>query len=456
MGSAHTTTSQPSRYGQPVLEQYGALIAARLQQQRDPAWLKALRAAAANRLQERGLPGKKWESWHYSAADLWLHQFSEQFALAPIAPDADSARFAGELPKGHRIHFNHGYLVDQHVEHDDRDKFCLLPLAQLDTVEHAALIEWLGATQHADPLADLATALAPETWVLIVRPGVRLRHPIFVSHLATRPGSHIGQLLVWAQAGAEATLIEHFAAARDVGTYLHSAHTALKLDANSRLIYARINRDGAAAQHLGVFEAELARDARLQLQVLESASGPALANKVRNGIYVRLHEPNAEFVARGAFAATDTQHIDYHFTVEHRSDHGRSDILMQGLAANRSRGVINGRIYIAQGTRANDGHFTTHNLLLSNDAEIDAKPELEIYADEVSCAHGATVGQLDDEQLLYLQTRGVDRAAAIALLTEGFLKAGLLDCSNNALNEFLLQQLLVAMPAAPGSSEAAV
>lgn len=439
MGSAQTATA---------LEQYGALIATRLQQQRIPAWLKQLRETALARLQHSGLPGKKWESWHYSAADFWLQQFSEQHALAPIAPDTEGARFDDELPQGHYIHFNHGYLVDQHIEHDDREKFVLQPLAQLDATKHAQLISWLGSVAHADPIADLATALAPETWVLIIKAGARIKHPILISHLASLPGSHIGQLLVWAQSGAEATVIEHFAAAPTAGSYLHSAHTALKLEANSKVIYARINRDGAQAQHLGVFEAELARDARLQLQVLESASGPLLTNKVRNGIYVRLNEPNAEFIARGAFAAGDEQHIDYHLTVDHNSDHGRSDILFQGLAADRSRGVINGRIFIAKNTRGNDGHFTTHNLLLSNNAEIDAKPELEIYADEVSCAHGATIGQLDEEQLLYLQTRGIDRARAIALLTEGFLKAGLLDCHNSSLNEYLLQQLLVAMPIA--------
>lgn len=454
MGSAHTThtTSEPSRFGAPVLAQYGALIAARLQQ-RDPAWLKALRESAAERLQQRGLPGRKWEGWHYSAADYWLHQFSENHALAPIAPDPERTQFADQLPAGHHIHFNHGYLVDQHIEHDDRDKFLLQPLAQLDPVEHAPLLDWLAASdQRVDPIADLATALAPETWVLIIKPGVRLRYPILVAHLASRAGSHIGQLIVWARGGAEATVIEHFSADATAGEYLHCAHTALRLDANSRVTYARLNRDGAAAHHLGVFEAELARDARLQLQVLESASGTHLENKVRNGVYVRLGEPNAEFIARGAFAATDAQHIDYHFTVDHNSDHGRSDILVQGLAADRSRGVVNGRIFIAQNTRANDGHFTTHNLLLSSDAEIDAKPELEIYADEVSCAHGATIGQLDEEQLLYLQTRGIERAQAIALLTEGFLKAGLLDCSNNSLNEFLLQQLLAAMPS-PAANE---
>ncbi len=445
-----TPSVLPAATQQPVLEQYGALIAARLQLQRDPAWLKQLREAALTRLRASGLPSKKWESWHYSAADFWLQQFSAQHSLAPIAPDTDSVRFIGELPSSHRIHFNHGYLVDQHIEHDDREKFSLLPLAQLDTSTHAALIAWLGSVTHADPLADLTTALAPETWVLIIKPGARIKQPILISHLASQAGSHLGQLLVWAQKGAEATVLEHFAATETAGAYLHCAHTAVKLEANCKLTYARINRDGANAQHLGVFEAELARDARLQLQVLESAAAPVLTNKVRNGIYVKLAEPNAEFIARGAFAASDEQHIDYHITVDHCSDRGRSDIVVQGLAADSSRGVVNGRIYIAKNTRGNDGHFTSHNLLLSNRAEIDAKPELEIYADEVSCAHGATIGQLDEEQLLYLQTRGIDRAAAIALLTEGFLKAGLLDCNNPALNEFLLQQLLVAVPAIEG------
>jgi Fe-S cluster assembly protein SufD len=446
--SSSNVVLEAATAGQIVLEQYSALIGARLQQQRDPAWLKQLREDALIRLQESGLPSKKLESWHYSAADFWLQQFSEQHALAPIAPDANSTQFIGELPSGHRIHFNHGYLIDQHIEHDDRDKLRLKPLAQLDTVEHAQLIAWLSSIQHSDSIADLVTALAPETWVLIVKAGARLKHPVLISHLATLSGSHIGQLVVWIQSGAEATVVEHFAATTSADAYLHCAHTALKLEANSKVTYARINRDGAAAQHLGVFEAELARDARLQIQLLESASGAALTNKVRNGIYVRLNEPNAEFIARGAFAASDKQHIDYHLTVDHNSDHGRSDIVIQGLAADHSRGVVNGRIFIAKNTRGNDGHFTSHNLLLSNNAEIDAKPELEIYADEVSCAHGATIGQFDEEQLLYLQTRGIERTHAIALLTEGFLKAGLLDCHNNSLNEFLLQQLLVAMPAA--------
>lgn len=437
--------SVQSAVDHPALERYNQLIAARLLQQRDPTWLRQLRAAAQQRLQADGLPGKHRESWHYSAADLWLRQFGEQHDLAPITPDERAARITEELPAGHQVRFNHGYLIDQHLAGDERAKISLQPLAELSDAERAALAPWLDGAAHNDSLADLATALAPETWLLTIKAGQQLQQPLVLSHLASVAGSHIGQLLVWIQAGAEATVVEYFSATEQAGAYLSVAHTRLKLERDSKLIYARFNRDGAAGQHLGIVEAEVGRSAQLRLQALESGCGANLHNRVRNGFYVRLAEPGAEFIARGAFAAGDQQHIDYHFTVDHCSDHGRSDILVQGLAAGKSRGVVNGRIHIAAGTRGNDGRFTSHNLLLSADAEIDAKPELEIYADEVSCAHGATIGQLDEEQLLYMQTRGLDRSTAVELLTEGFLKAGLLDSGHDDLNAYLQRQLLAAL-----------
>lgn len=434
-----------------ILEQYGNLIAARLQQ-RDPAWLKQLRENAAARLQQSGLPSRRWESWHYSAAESWFAQFAEKHSLAPIAPDVGAER-SHNLPDGHVFHFNHGYLIEEQIHRDappefgeNREQFALLPLAQLDTKTHAALIEWLGTLQPTDPLANLALALAPETWVLIVEPETRIKHPIIFSRRNTQPGCQISQLIVWMQTGAQATVLEYFSAGDDAAEYLQNAHTTARLERNSQLTYARINSDGDRGQHLGSFDAQLTRDAKLRLQVLENGCGAQQHNRIRNGIYVDLIEPNAEFTARGAFAASDMQHVDYHFCVNHNSDHGRSDILIQGLAADASRGIVNGRIYIGKNTRANDGHFTSHNLLLSATAEINAKPELEIYADEVTCAHGATVGQLDEEQLFYMQTRGIDREQAIVLLTEGFLKAGLLDCGNAGLNEFLQRQMLETLP----------
>lgn len=426
-----------------ALQPLDALIATRLQQ-REPAWLQTVRAKARADLNTAGLPSKRRESWHYSAADLWLQQFDQQHGLTPIAADSESAA-ADEFASTTAIQFSHGALLAQEITAADRDALTLLPLAALDAQKHADIIEWLSQQKHADSLASLATALVQESHVLIVRAEQTLAHPIAVSHFTSQSGAQVGQLIVWIEANAQATVLETFSGKTDTQS-LQIAHTQIHLACGAKLTYARLQRDQSGAQHLGIVESDIGRDAQLRMQLLRGGKESSVSNqRQRNGVYVRLQENGAEFIARGAFAAAGSQHIDYHFTVDHNADHGRCDLQIQGIAGDNSRGVINGRIFIAKNTRANDGHFTSHNLLLSNAAEIDAKPELEIYADEVRCDHGATIGQLDEDQLLYMQTRGIDHAQAVALLTEGFLKAGLLDCGNPALNDYLQQQVLLSL-----------
>lgn len=426
-----------------ALQPLDALIAARLQQ-REPAWLQALREQARADLNAAGLPSKRRESWHYSAADLWLQQFDQQHGLTPIAADRE-ATTVDEFVSASALQFSHGVLLSQQIATADRDAVTLLPLTALDEQKHADIIEWLSKQKPADSLASLATALAPESHVLIVRTEQALTQPIVLSHFTSQNGAQVGQLIIWIEANAQAIVLETFSGTTDTQS-LQIAHTQIHLARGAKLTYARLQRDQSGAQHLGIIESDIGRDAQLRMQVLRGGKENSVpSQRQRNGIYVRLQENGAEFIARGAFAAAGSQHIDYHFTVDHNADHGRCDLQIQGIAGDKSRGVVNGRIFIAKNTRANDGHFTTHNLLLSNDAEIDAKPELEIYADEVRCDHGATVGQLDEDQLLYLQTRGIDHAQAVALLTEGFLKAGLLDCGNAALNDYLQQQVLLSL-----------
>jgi Fe-S cluster assembly protein SufD len=431
-----------------ALQPIDTLIAARLQQN-EPAWLRALRETARSSLRATGLPGKRQESWHYSAADVWLQQFNEQQGLTPIAADSAAAAGAGFVA-ANALHFSHGSLIAHQFAAADQDALTLLPLAQLDAQQHAEIIAWLQTPHSNDGLVAIATALAPHSHVLIVGAGREVSQPIAISHFTSQSGAQVGQLIVWVEANAKATVLESFGGHGDIDS-LQIKHTRLHIARGAKLTYARLHRDNAGSQHLGAIEADVGRDAQLRMQLLRGDEKGSPTNdfpknqKQRNGVYVRLQENAAEFIARGAFAAAGSQHIDYHFTIEHNADHGRSDLQVQGIAGNKSRGVVNGRIFIAKNTRANDGHFTTHNLLLSADAEIDAKPELEIYADEVRCDHGATVGQLDEDQLLYLQTRGIDHAQAVNLLTEGFLKAGLLDCGNVDLNEFLQQQLLASL-----------
>lgn len=434
-----TTALQPIPSALVALD---VLIGTQLQQAETP-WLHELREQSHTSLTVAGLPGKRWESWHYSNADYWLEQFDERHGLAPIAADSSATAPTG-FKAATTLIFSHGVLVAQRVADADGDALTLLPLDQLDTSAHAAIIDWLRTRPHTDSLAHLATALAPHSYVLIVRAGQTLTHPIALHHVTSHTGAQIAQLLVWVEDNAQATLLETIAGTEGA-VAMQLGHTQLHLARGAKLTYARLHAEPADAQHLGVIEADVGRDAHLRMQLLRGGVSTVRNQRQRNGVYVRLQDNGAEFTARCAFAAAGSQHIDYHFTVDHNADHGRSDVQVQGIAGDDSRGIVNGRIFIAKNTRANDGHFTTHNLLLSDRAEINAKPELEIYADEVRCDHGATVGQLDEDQLLYLRTRGIDYAQAVALLTEGFLKAGLLDTGNDALDDYLQQQLLLGL-----------
>jgi len=423
-----------------LLEQLTALAAEQRPQRHEPAWLGERRAHAQQQLGKRGLPNKRLESWHYSAGDFWLQQFGERHSLAPLTP-AEQAVTDTALPAGHKLQFSHGYLVNQQITGNDRERVTLQPLSQIDDATRDALKVAFATDSSVDSLADLATALAPEPWLLTIAAGEKLEKPLLLSHLAAEAGLQISQLIVWVKENAEATLLESFNGGCD--DYLHIAHAKLKLERGAKLTYLRLQHEGEIAHHLGSVEASVGRDAALRVQLLLGGERiDSERNRIRVGFYISLDAPGAEFTARSAFAADAQQHVDFHFTVDHRADHGRSDVLVHGLADDKSRGVVNGRIHIAANTRGNDGRFTSHNLLLSNNAEIDAKPELEIYADEVACSHGATIGQLDEEQLLYLRTRGIDEQTAISLMKEGFLTSGLLDCGNAALNGFLREQLL--------------
>ena len=141
---------------------------------------------------------------------------------------------------------------------------------------------------------------------------------------------------------------------------------------------------------------------------------------VRYGIGVSLEGAGARVTLNGLYAARGRQHVDFHTRVDHREPGGISEQVYKGLLDGHGRGVFNGRVVVHRDAQHSDASQSNHNLLLSEDAEIDTKPQLEIFADDVKCSHGATVGQLDERALLYVRSRGLGEAAARALLTFGF------------------------------------
>ena len=167
---------------------------------------------------------------------------------------------------------------------------------------------------------------------------------------------------------------------------------------------------------------------------------------MRNDINVLLDLEDARCTLNGLFMVGGRQHVDYHTRIDHAKPHGASEEIYKGILDGRARGVFNGRVNVHPDAQKTDAHQSNNNLLLSRHAEIDTKPELEIYADDVKCSHGATVGQLDEQSLYYLRSRGIGERQARALLTYGFAREILERVELVPLRDKLTEELLERMP----------
>jgi Fe-S cluster assembly protein SufD len=222
-----------------------------------------------------------------------------------------------------------------------------------------------------------------------------------------------------------------------------TAFLDLELEAGSNLQLLRLQDAGVEAHHLTRVRARLARDARLDISTID------LGGKLsRHDLDVELAEPGAEVLQRALFIASGHGHIDNHTRFDHRAPHGTSREFVRGLARDAARGVFNGKIVVHPGAQKTDSEQRVANLILSPKAEINAKPELEIYADDVKCAHGATFGQLDPTALFYLRSRGLPEEQARALLTLAFAMEPLRQIPHAAFREEAIARVAAHLGAA--------
>lgn len=250
---------------------------------------------------------------------------------------------------------------------------------------------------------------------------------------------HVRNLVVL-EAGAEAVLVEHFRGAPELA-YWHNGVTEIVLGEGARLIHLKLTEESAAATHTGLTLVEQARDSRYH-----SLSVNVGGRVVRHDIRVNLIESGAECQLDGLFIADARRHIDQHLHVDHAAPHTTSRQTWRGIAAGRGRGIFDARVVVQPGALKADAQQSSRNLLLSPHAEIDVKPQLEIYADDVKCGHGATVGQLDEAEIFYLRSRGIDADAARALLLRGFAEEALGLLDHTGLADWLEPHLAAAMP----------
>ena len=266
--------------------------------------------------------------------------------------------------------------------------------------------------------AALNAALAEDAAVVVIDADADVAGPIHVLHLAVTDSDREAaypRTLVVAMPGSRATVIEtHLGDA--CGSYLTDAVTEIDLGDGASLEHCRIEADTASGFHVASVRARQGRGARLASNVASIGSGFA-----RVDVGTTLAAEGAECLLNGLYLAGDHRHVDHYTSVEHAAPHGTSHQLYKGILSGAARAVFTGRIRVAEGAQGTDALQSNRNLLLSSDALVHTRPQLEIRADDVRCTHGATIGRLDAESLFYLRSRGIGEADARRLLIEAFM-----------------------------------
>jgi Fe-S cluster assembly protein SufD len=374
-----------------------------------PAWLAERRRDGLEAFAAAGFPGRREEDWKYTDLKLVARR---SFAL-DAAPDVAAPEIEGlDCPA---IVFLNERLIETRGLPSGA---AVLPLAQAVAAGHPACRDLLGriAKPERHRFAALGTALFSDGVLVDLAPGTALDAPLRIVFLAggePGPGLACPRVLVRAGANSRATIIEHYGAAP--GESLSLAVTELAVGPGSHIEHYRLQEASGEAFHLGVLAARLERDATLVSHNL--SVGGRIA---RLDLDVELAAPGARVDMNGLYVVRDRQHADSHTRVDHAVPRTTSDELYRGVLTGKSRAVFNGKAIVHPGAAGTDARQSNANLLLSPEAEVDTKPELEIYADDVKCAHGATTGQLDVAALFYLRSRGIDEGTAKSLLTFAF------------------------------------
>jgi Fe-S cluster assembly protein SufD len=386
----------------------------------EPDWLRALRRSAIERFAELGFPTPRDEDWKYtSLAPLGGCAFRPVLDGAPPEPGL-AALAPVALDETTRVVFVDGrYSARLSVTRPLPGGTRLLSLAEAVTTDADRVQEHLG--RHADPgrsgFTALNGALARDGLFLYVPPGVRVAEPIHVVQVGRAAGGPTlaqPRHLIVLDRDAGATVIESYVGLGD-DAYLTNAVIEIVAGAGSALDHYKIQEESPRAFHLATHRVTQARGSRVAL--CSVALGARLA---RNDLHVVLDAEGSECALSGLYVIAAEQHVDHHTVVDHARPRCTSRQLYKGVLDGRSRAVFSGRIIVRPGAQKTDAHQTNKNLLLSDGVEVDSKPQLEIFADDVRCTHGAADGQLAEDALFYLRSRGIGDAAARTLLTYGF------------------------------------
>jgi Fe-S cluster assembly protein SufD len=401
------------------------------------AWLKSLRQTAKERLQHLALPNKRQEEWKYtdlSAAfqQTYVLRKPQECLLDALENPAFEKMVAGQiLPEAARslLVFVNGVFAPQLSGLIDLSEGVVVgSLAQLcaeclPEKLQQRLAEFLGQlTEPDDFFANLNTACLSDVAIAYIPKNVVIEQPIqFLFAVTPRAGqaanvSVISQprCLVIAEANSSVTLVENYVG-EPGRSYLSNSVTEIMLAENAQVNHTKVQWEGHAAYHVANTAIAQDRDSRYTINAISTG-----AKISRHNLHTHQLANQTETHLNGLAYIDGDRLADTHSTIAHNHPYGSSNQLHKCIVDDRARAVFNGKIQVAQAAQQTDSSQLSRNLLLSSKARVDTKPQLEIFADNVKCAHGATVSQLDADEIFYLQSRGIDAASAANMLTFAF------------------------------------
>ncbi len=401
--------------------------------------IEQTRQDALKLFNQLGLPTLRDEDWKYTDAS----RLQDLLEPAPTDENIHIKDMGITGLDAYRMVFINGMFAE--AESDLPEGVSILSLAELEknsVGDDAKGIAKLFAVDTQAPLLNgfnaYNAAKASDGAVIILADNTVLTKPLYILHISNQ--SNVVRHSFMLGKHAQAEIIEHF-----ISTHNHqalsNACSFVALKAEAHLEHSRIQQEGGKQSHVARVQVKQCKGSSYTFHGIEL--GAALS---RTDLVVNLHGESASCNLNGLFVLGGRQHADHHTRIDHKAPHCTSRELYRTVLNGRAHGVFNGKVMVHEGAVQTDSDMQNGNLLLSKHAEIDTKPELEIYNDDVKCAHGATVGQLDDKQLFYLRSRGVSEETAQELLTFAFADEVLVAMRNQTVRSYVEKAAFAKLP----------
>lgn len=365
-----------------------------------------------------GLPTKKNEDYKYTNLENVLF---DDLKIATAKPMKEAfSKIKEELPAGPCLVFSNG---------EYQSELSQLPVG-------LSIIPQKQKSECSDPFEELNIEVAPNSYALTIEKGKKIpvTHIVHILNGNTSD-SFFTSLSIQAESSSESSFLELFLCENENKTQSFTL-TNITCEANAKVSHTKAVLTHLAHTHVGKVKADLERDAHLY-----SLTFCAAGSVNRNNIEININGVNAHATANGLYTARGEQHQDNFSHIHHRAAHTTSHQVFKGIMDDNSRGVFTGKIVIHRDAQQVDSSQLNKNLLLSQKAHVDTRPQIEVYADDVKCGHGATVGQINPEEVFYLESRGIERSKAQKILCHAFAQEVIDSCPDKFTAKFLSDQL---------------